>query len=220
MPRIEFDRKKIRAGLIVHGRRIKPFVAKGQAIRWALNKGLRKKGWPDVWGNHDALIVGDSAGGYGIGDSEPMRAKINSLEDYEREMSLGNYAVRIFRVKAARREEEIAAADYWVKHINGTFYDFRAYPYLFIKAVFHDYSEKVAGWEWAFWCTEGVARSYRKGPRRGSLVDPYLKKSPTPLTTEKRAGLYPDSDSPVTLEELTEECILNYADLNLAAILS
>lgn len=185
MSQFIFHRAFLRPGLIVS------VCAKHMTcwlIRRALTPGFKALGpealklTPEVF-NHDAIIVKGMHDRWYIGDSQPWRAKLTPIEKYEEEVNSGHlYNLRVFEAKGATRHQEEDAAAYWVENINRSLYDFLAYPRLILKILFGDHWQWAAGWEWARWCTEGVAESYSKG----AGLDVYKKTNPTPLTTVKR----------------------------------
>jgi len=187
-----FNRRQLRPGLI--------FSVKGTnllsiLISTVLSRGFNKL-LPEVTKIvpvcpcHDGIVVEVDEQFY-IGESRPFKARLTSLDTYEEKFE-SNICLnpRIFEVKIATKIEEYTAAEYWLKHVNGTLYDFMAFPYLSIKNLLMDNSEKVAGWEWAHWCTEGVAEAYCAALG----YDIYNKTNPTPLTTIKRVleGVFRD----------------------------
>jgi len=185
-----FNRAELREGLILHTRTPR-FV--GRSIRRVL-----QRGYPAgvVWGNHDALIVGahDSAL-LGVGESVPWRARVTSLEWYEEAMERGEVECRVYAVTGATRDQECGASDYYLEHVVGTWYDFAALPRLAIKSLLMDVWRKAAGWEWAWYCTEGVQTAYQ-----AVGLTPWGKRNATPLTTEKRVS--------ATLEDVTAAMLI------------
>lgn len=178
---ISLDYSQLRPGDIFH---VRSFGFWANAIREMLGS----------WGNHDGLLLNldhwqdktarcDPENWY-VGDSRPLRAKPTPLWQYERMIKLGQCEAKIYRPKKMLNCDEPgrAAQAYWMTFVNKSFYDFMAYPRLFLKCVFGDIFQAGAGWEWAHWCTEGVANSLKFGGK----VDPYRKSNPTPYTTEKR----------------------------------
>jgi len=187
----------IRPGIIVHvrGRSVFP----SRAIRRLLGIPLRRKGLPPCWGNHDALGVLFRDGSCGIGDMEPWRGKVNTLESYRKGMIDGKWEVRLFEVIGATQAQERRAAHWWTEQVVGRFYDFAAYPRLIGKCLLGDIFPRAAGWTWANWCTESVADAWRCGACCDWTGG---NRNPTPLTVEKRAGMYPTLPGRVTLREI------------------
>ena len=166
----------LRAGLIVHVRDCRQRFTYGLLIRDVLGIGGQRP-----WGNHDALVVQSGAGpGLGIGDATLFRCRITPLEDYNRRIRSGDVQVRVYEVVNATARQEIDAATWWVRNVNGTVYDFRGILYLTFKSVFRR-SRPVREWTWANWCTEGVGRAWLAAGR-----NVYRNVAPTPLTTERR----------------------------------
>jgi len=158
----------------------------GRTIRRALT--VRPvPGLPDLWGNHTAIYIRDEQG---VGDSEPLRANVHSLDWYESRMANLTLECRVHIPIGWSPERGIRASDYWMREIHGTYYDFWAFPRLLRKALLGQHHCSEAGKTWARWCTEGVGESYL----RGAGLDIYQKRDPTPLTHEKRyhAGLFID----------------------------
>lgn len=197
---ITIDTSKLYSGLIWH---VEGTGYWSRRIQKALNA---KKQIPPCLGNHDALTI-LTTDGWGICDSEPLFAKITPIDNYLDAMRKGSIKVRVFRAIGATVLQHQQAAEYWSKHIKGTFYDFFAFPRLAFKSYFFDLSdstnpilkrigEKACGLEWTHWCTEGCATAWQKG----GCMDLWQKSNPTPYTTEKRVGQ--------TLEEITDEVII------------
>lgn len=167
---ITIDYSKLRAGDIIHTRD-QTFL--GRRIQRALGS----------WGNHDALVVWDHDR-LAIGESVPPRAKITPLSEFERRLNTGRYALTFFRPVNATDDMGARAAIWWIHNIYRKPYDWGAYPRLLIKSLVGDWIKSAAGWEWAWYCTEGVAAAWLFG----AGVDVFRKKNPTPKTTEKRMG--------------------------------
>lgn len=209
---LKFKRNMMRAGLIIHVRTLKPKLGFGGMIRIMLNRGLKKLGLHRVWGNHDAITVQDFEGVIGIGESVPLCARVTTIEKYERDIAAGKIEVKVYEVIDASPMDEALAARWWIRNVCGTPYDFKAFPYLIIKAMFSGVHDRVAGWEWANFCTEGIGHAFKKGTAGdpSEAIDPYNKDMPTPLTTEKRAGEYPTTTSAITLREITKRVMYNH----------
>ena len=146
-------------------------------------------------GSHDALVM---AGGIGVGESVPLRARITPWADYEKNMLAGKVRVSVLRCPYISGLDGAEITWIWKRDIEGTPYDFGAFPRLFLKSIFGDICEKAAGWEWANWCTEGIRHAYITGT--GNMCDPWGKTNPTPRTTEKAMldGFFMD---------VTDECL-------------
>jgi len=176
----KFDTDWLKDGMILHGRSYGFF---GKIIRKCL---------PKAWGNHDGIFI-FKHDRWWVGESAPLIARLTPIESYESWVDAGEYEVKIYDVVGANTDDRKKAVDYWLTHVNGTFYDFLAFPRLFFKSVFGDLWKKAAGWEWAHWCTEGVCFAWESGA--SMLV--WNKSNPTPYTTEKRVG--------TTLVDVTEK---------------
>ena len=162
----------LRPGLLLHVRS-KGFW--GIAIRKVLGS----------WGNHDSIAVMRQDGSPAIGDVEPHRAHLTTIEKYNERIIKGEYTVKVLEAIGATVGDERLAAIWWMENIKGRSYDYWAFPRLLLKAIFGDWIPAAAGFEWAEWCTEGNYHAYLEG----AGIDLYGKKSPTPMTTEKRTGI-------------------------------
>lgn len=179
-----FHRQRLRPGLI--------FSVKGTNLLSKLISSVLSKGFnrlplevkcivPEC-PCHDGIII-KVWGKFYIGESRPSRARLTPLDVYEDGFETGIYTnPRIFEVKVASEAQEQLAAEYWLEHVKDTPYDFMAFPYLCLKNLLMFKYERVAGFEWAHWCTEGVAEAYQ----HALGFDVYNKVNPTPLTTVKR----------------------------------
>ena len=96
---------------------------------------------------------------------------------------MGLYQVRLIVPEGYTQEMGRAAEEWWMDNVNGTRYDFLAYPRLMWKAYVGDWWGKAAGLEWNYWCSEGVRSAYAK---TCPAMDVWGKSNPTPKTTEKR----------------------------------
>lgn len=146
--------------------------------------------------SHDAIFIQHN--GFYIGDSIPLRSRLTPLWTYEHRMMTGEIRVRTIRPIRATKLQGLQASDYWATHIDGTLYDFLAYPKLAIKCLgrfmtdhqishlpdwFKKWLNTAAGLEWCNWCTEGCETSWAFGP----CFDPWMNKgNSTPRTTEIR----------------------------------
>jgi len=159
------------------------------------------------WGGHDNLVVIENER-IGFGDAVMPRAKVNSVQYYNNEIAAGRMQIRFFEVIGATPEQEKAAARWWMSP-KGAYrkrYDWWAFPRLLWKAIFMDIFQRAAGMEWLWYCTEGVGAAYI----RGAGLNPYRPKATnfTPLTTEKRAGIY-GPVCPITLAEITNKIMMD-----------
>lgn len=157
------------------------------------------------WGNHDAEVVLDD-GVVKIGSSEPPCSRLYTLSEYADKLYSVGADVKVFVPDHYYLNDGLVAGAWWVNHVNNRFYDFMAYPRLFIKALTKDifvrkfkweWAKQPAGWEWANWCTEGWADSWKKSSVHRDVLG---NDNPTPLTVEKRAA-------EGRLKEITGECI-------------
>lgn len=176
-----FRRENLRPGDIIH-------------VRGASFLSRRIIGLLGSWGSHDALVVLDQMGQLAIGDAISPFARLTTPLEYERECTAGRCAIRVYRPLGATPLDGLKAADWWVRNVQGKPYDWMAFPRLLFKCWFGDWFKRAAGWEWAWFCTEGVAGAWQRGAR----MDVFLKTNPTPLTTEKRVHFHP-----ATLEDIT-----------------
>jgi len=184
---IKFDLDELKLGMILH---VRTYAFVGRSIR----KVLSCRGKNPVWGNHDAMILRNNCE-WAVGESEPMKAKFTPLSEYESRVNAGKCELKVYDIVEATNIERQEAAEYWKATVLGTPYDFMAFPRLFLKNWVMDVFDTDVGWEWAHWCTEGVAHGWDRGA--GKVV--WGKKNPTPWTTEKRVG--------TTLVDVTDKVI-------------
>lgn len=192
-------------GMIIHSCR--PSGTGSRLILWALNQWetrlCREYGLPKarVRGSHDAmvilhpvlkrLVVGESLAGHG--------AVLTPIEDYVAAIRTGVVEAWLFEVDGATADDGIKAGNAFCNYVLDTPYDYMAYPRLLCKAILGDRWPKVAGWEWAHWCTEGLAAAWGRAG-----FDPWQTINPTPLTTEHVAGWVPRKPGKaVTLKVVT-----------------
>ena len=177
-----------------------------------LSRRLVKDGHAKVWGNHDAILTQSARGEWFVGDAEPMAAKWTPLHKYAQRVENCECEVRVYEVIGANALLERRAVEWWDMNVCGTMYDFTAFPRLAFKSIFGEFLQTAAGLEWANWCTEGVANAYEYA-FIGDSVSVWQKNNPTPLTTEKRVGLYPELPGAVTLNDITEYVALHPAHI-------
>lgn len=123
--------------------------------------------------NHDALVVEHNGRLY-VGESKPLFAGLTPISEYERKVESGEiYNLRIMAVAGTTEGQELAAAREWMLHVFGRPYDFCAFPRLLWKATVGDWLPSAAGWEWAWYCTEGVRSAYKTG----AGIDPWGKEN-------------------------------------------
>lgn len=156
------------------------------------------------WASHDAIAIYINGVWY-VGDAESPFAHLTPLEVYEQEL-LERNNVQVAWVCDATPQQGVAAANYWLQHVQGSPYDWFAFPRLLLKEKLLDFSEskvkwikwlgdRYCGFTWAHWCTEGVAEAWKKG----AGIDAWHNPNPTPYTTQKRIGH--------TLEDVTAQVI-------------
>ena len=164
---------KLRPGLIINCSTKSTF---GWLIRWVLSRND-----PDC-PNHDAIVV-KRDGQLWIGESLSPVAKLTSIDTYNTYLQTGHvFNLKVLKVVGATAKQERDASHYFEENIVNSVYDYMAFPRLVFKALFGDWIQSVAGWEWAFFCTEGVRQSYLNGAK----LDPWRNLNPTPLTTRHR----------------------------------
>jgi len=146
--------------------------------------------------SHDALVVMTSAGSVKIGDCLPSGCRLTELERYIRGVTDQGWRVRVLVPEMYTVERGLAASDWWFENVRGHPYDFsilwsKWYIRLmwrvlatYVKAKYHVPipSQLAENFEFAYWCTEGVAAAWLNGPG----IDIWRKRNPTPRTTEKR----------------------------------
>lgn len=151
----------------------------GRLIRFAL-----ARDWKDSreCPNHDAMVVKHD-GKLWIGESQPPVARLTPIEEYEAQIKSGFiYRFRVLEVVGATTEQEEAASEWWLDYVRNSPYDYKGIFRLLVKVIFGNWFKAAAGWEWARWCSEGVADAWRCGGES----DPWGKNNPTPLTTLTR----------------------------------
>jgi len=200
------DAAKLRPGLIMQARVNSWF---GRTTVKCLTRWIRREigdRAPEAWGSHTALTV-DICGDIYIGDSAPPFARATTIKDWNHKILLGNAEVRFFEVIGATPEQERAASAWWLLNVQGKVYDYMAFPRLWIKSMVKSFWPKAFGWEWAWFCSEGVGRAWAAATE--SAIGPFGKAQATPLTVEKRAGLYGDKP---TLREVTGQVMTDSSD--------
>lgn len=133
------------------------------------------------WGSHDAILVRPEQD-LCIGESVHPKACCTPFADYDSAIASGRTQVVVFRVTHATPAQASLAAAWWLRNILEKPYDWGSFPRLLLKSAVGDLCQWPAGWEWAWYCTEGVRDAWRNGPN----FDPWNKNNPTPRTTEKR----------------------------------
>jgi len=165
-----FNRDELRQGMVV---RLKSDSMMGKMVMKMLKV---------CWSSHDAIVIIMPSGRIYVGDAQPITAKLTPIEEYDEKVASGAWKVKFLLPEEYTHEKGMGAAEYWIKYVKGTVYDIAAFPRLALKCIFGDIWKKAAGWEWANWCTEGVAVSWLKGGN----MNLWKKTNPTPLTTQKR----------------------------------
>jgi hypothetical protein len=194
MPPPLFIRENILPGDILHVRGRGKYSAKICAVIGSV-------------GAHDALFLNRSQ----VGESTalPPFAHRTEIDVYEARMRAGHCRVSVLRIPGLTSADRHAIAEAWVEHVRGDFYDFSGIVKLWLKERGRRLPdarerERILGWEWAHWCTEGVRTACIKGSRfrTDGTIDPLAKENPTPRTVENRVreGLLSD----VSLRCLTE----------------
>lgn len=176
-PATIFDLAALREGDIFHPRRTGNMLSTG--IQRAVGS----------WGNHDALLCRWQGHWY-VGDATHPQARLTPLADYARDVATGRIELRVYRPYDTGPEAGAAAAAWWMRTINRTWYDWAAYPRLLLKSLLGDLLPWPAGWEWAWYCTESCRMAWIEATKSEALpagFDYWRKENPTPRTTEKRA---------------------------------
>lgn len=171
-----FDLTALRDADIFHPRR------RGNELSGAIRRAVGS------WGNHDALACRFNGHWY-VGDATHPQARLTPLAEYARDLVDGEIELRIYRPRYTTAAEATAAAAWWMREVNGTWYDWAAYPRLLLKSVLGDLLPWPAGWEWAWYCTESCRQAWIEATKSAELprgMDFWRKTNPTPRTTEKR----------------------------------
>ena len=180
---ILLDRSALREGLGISRRRPGWFPAK--AIMLATSP-YKFRIPPDMW-NHDAIIVRDPKDGVlKIGDAlMGSGCVLTPIEDWEKDCVENGTKILVWKVAGITREQEKAAAQWWLDNVAGHEYDKVAIWRLGLKWLAGDWLSGKVGLESDFYCTEGVRDSFAKGGGSGADVwGP--KDNATPETTWKR----------------------------------
>lgn len=169
---------EIRQGDLVRVRSVHTFY--GRSIRRAVGS----------WANHDAMICRWNGHWY-VGDAIYPRAQLTPLGELLRDVVEGRAEVRFARPWDATIEQGERAACWWIKNVCGSWYDVWAILRLLPKALIGDLFPWPAGWEFAWYCTEGVRQAWveaTKGEHLPRGYDYWGKANATPRTTEKRVA--------------------------------
>lgn len=129
----------------------------GKAIMWATSAPDSKTLW-----NHDAIFV-PHMGHWTIGDAL-MKAGCQLTVPFEWEMGCLNhgYKLIVLRPAGSTREQGEAAAKAWLEEVHGHDYDRAAIKRLAIKKLFGDWVPGQVGNPTHFFCSEGVAKVWKK----------------------------------------------------------
>lgn len=192
----------LRPGLIIQSRSSGRF---GRLIRWCLTRWIRRekgKAAPEVWGSHTALVIEVNRKLF-IGDAVSPFATATPIETWNRDILAGRQQVRVLEVIGATQEQELKSVEWWIRNVLNKPYDWGAFPRLLFKSLVKSVWSKAAGWEWAWYCSEGVAKAWAAAT--DLAIGPLGKVQATPLTVEKRAGWYGDRP---TLREITDQVLV------------
>jgi len=202
------DRSKLLPGMWVHergswflSRTIRFFLNRWEWRVWAKYRKALQPIWkrcPDVWGNHDGIILPPLPGerDWAVGEAIEHGSVRTPLSDYESQIRRGLCEIRFFKPTICDEATMAAAADYWQKHIYGRPYDYQAYWGLIWDCLV------ASTWNTSrkghFYCTEGIADAYL-----GVGVDVLQDDTPAPFHVEQVAGLLPASPrKKITLKEV------------------
>jgi len=174
------DQSRLIEGMDVHFRGTSFFPSK--SIRYMLNIKRRRElrrgitNLPDCWGNHDAPLIRWN-GEWCVGDAQPGGAVLTPLDVCERDMVAGKCDMRFYWPAGKSRTDGIRSTNWWMANVKDRPYDYMAYPRIIFKCLFGDISDRAAGMEISFYCTEGWNMSW------GNILD---NRNATPYTVEKR----------------------------------
>lgn len=208
--RLQINRDKLVPGLWVHWRGTS-FVSR--AIRRMLTIWERRTcatyhlplcGWR-IWGNHDGIVIHRNGSWY-IGEALAHGSVATPIEDYEQEINEGTGELMFLRPTSlsenepAPDNEKLAlAAYYWQANIEGTKYDYAAYPGLIVDCFFAGLWPRPGNRKNHF-CTEGIDSPYCTAD-----MDVLQDNTPTPMHVERAAGMIPQRpDRRVTMEILPD----------------
>jgi len=173
-------------GVIIQTRMIKAASWR----RWLLCRGIRYM--LGSWANHTA-IGGNVDGHTVVGDATYPKAKWTPIQELLDEIADGRTEARFYIPYDYDYAKGRAALAHWGQNIKNSPYDTKAIrQYLFVgmrtllKRLRADTVTKAVGWEWAWFCTEGVADSEDRA--FGRLVFGKDPSTSTPLTVEHRAA--------------------------------
>lgn len=148
------NREAIRAGDIIC-RDSGGFV--GKSIKWATSTPESKTLW-----NHDAIIV-PQRGHLCIGDALMGReCQLTVPFEWEQGCRKRGHKLIVLRPANATADDGERAAEAWLGEVWGTPYDRVAIYRLLLKRIFGDWLPGQVGLDTHFFCTEGVARAYKR----------------------------------------------------------
>ena len=215
---LTFDRNKLQPGDDLH---VRTYSVIGKLIRTGLAVSLDIDD-PRPWGNHDAMLIpiallsdaqrarmpeGET---WCVGDAQPLLNRVTPLCEYERRMNLpasdrDRIHVRVFRPVNWTMLGGLAAADWWLKNVEGHVYNITAYPLLMLRCLVGQKSNIISGWNKLRFCTRGYAEGWRLGAALQDVMGGNL--DPTPYTTEKRLYNGGLSGPAPTLLDVSEQTI-------------
>ena len=129
----------------------------GRAIKWATTTPESQTLW-----NHDAIIV-PQRGHLCIGDALMGRdCQLTVVWEWEQGCRKRGHKLIVLRPANATADDGERAATAWLGEVWGTPYDKIAIFRLLTKKIFGDHFAYQVGMESHFFCTEGVARAYKR----------------------------------------------------------
>jgi len=181
----------------------------GRGIRFFLAILAHRSGLKGCWGNHDAILIRQGDEWY-VGESTAKGGVLTPLSEYLADIAKGAVDMRVYQVRECPVEIELQAATNWLIDHKGRMYDFKAIFLLAFKCIFGRLNDRLADWEFADFCTEATNDAYADAYTTHTGIrstHPLLKKHPTPLTVEIRAGQAGKSRAIITMQEITETVI-------------
>ena len=129
----------------------------GKAIKWATSTQESETLW-----NHDAIIV-PQRGHLCIGDALLGRdCQLTVVWEWEQGCRKHGHKLIVLRPANATADDGERAATAWLGEVWGTPYDKVAIFQLLLKKLFGDHLAYQVGMESHFFCTEGVARAWKR----------------------------------------------------------
>lgn len=180
VPRL-LDRELLREGLLICRRRPGWFPAKAIMLATASRWGRIYK---DAW-NHDAIIVRDPEDGrLKIGDAlMGPGCVLTPIEEWEKDCVENGTKIIVLEVVGATREQELAAAAWWLKNVHTHKYDKVAIWQIGLRYVFGEWFTSSVGLASRYYCSEGVRDSYQFGV--SPPLNPWRKKNVDPGDTRE-----------------------------------